>query len=99
MSFQGLQERLAALQETTASLSQLIDRLATLRFEPGSVPLAADDEDSASGELGAEIAQALRDGEEEQELLREEVECFRGTRHDRERLRDGAEGVGKDLAR
>ncbi|KAK0632857.1 Sec20-domain-containing protein [Immersiella caudata] len=38
-SFETLQERLAALQETTAQLQGLIERLATIKFQPGSVPL------------------------------------------------------------
>ncbi|KAF7536764.1 hypothetical protein G7Z17_g12994 [Cylindrodendrum hubeiense] len=98
MSFEGLQERLTALQETTTQLKELIDRLATLKFDPGSVPLTTDEENSVSGELGAEITQALRDGEEDQELLQEEVEYFRGAEHDKERLREGAEKIGKELA-
>ncbi|KAL6403374.1 protein transport membrane glycoprotein Sec20 [Ilyonectria robusta] len=98
MSFEGLQERLVALQETTTQLKELIDRLATLKFEPGSVPLTTDEENSVSGELGAEITHILRDGEEDQELLQEEVEYFRGAEHDKERLREGAEKIGKDLA-
>ncbi|KAH7170920.1 Sec20-domain-containing protein [Dactylonectria macrodidyma] len=98
MSFEGLQERLVALQETTTQLKDLIDRLAHLKFEPGSVPLTTDEENSVSGELGAEITNALRDGEEDQELLQEEVEYFRGAEHDRERLREGVEKVGKELA-
>jgi protein transport protein SEC20 len=39
VSFETLQERLAALQETTAQLQGLIERLATIKFQPGSVPL------------------------------------------------------------
>ncbi|KAK0657631.1 Sec20-domain-containing protein [Cercophora newfieldiana] len=39
-SFETLQDRLAALQETTAQLQGLIERLATIKFEPGSVPLS-----------------------------------------------------------
>ncbi len=38
-SFETLQERLIALQETTGQLKELIDRLANLKFQPGSVPL------------------------------------------------------------
>ena len=40
-SFESLQERLAALQETTEQLQGLIERLATIKFQPGSVPLSA----------------------------------------------------------
>lgn len=99
MSFEGLQERLTALQETTTQLKELIDRLATLKFQPGSVPPATDEESSVSGELSTEITGALRDGEEEYEILHEEVEFVRAAEHDRARLREGVENVGKELAR
>ncbi|CCT62438.1 related to protein transport membrane glycoprotein Sec20 [Fusarium fujikuroi] len=98
MSFEGLQERLTALQETTTQLKELIDRLATLKFQPGSVPLTTDDESSESGELSAEITSTLRDGEEEQELLQEEVEFLRGAEHDKDRLKESVEKIGKELA-
>ncbi|KAF5003591.1 hypothetical protein FDECE_9872 [Fusarium decemcellulare] len=97
MSFEGLQSRLTALQETTAQLKELIDRLSTLKFQPGSVPLTTDEENSVSGELGAEITSTLRDGEEEHELLQEEVEFMRAAEHDKERLKEGVENVGKEL--
>lgn len=99
MSFEGLQERLTALQETTTQLKELIDRLATLKFQPGSVPLTTDEESSESGELSAEITSTLRDGEEEQELLQEEVEFLRGAEHDKDRLKENVEKIGKELAR
>ncbi|KAL2685473.1 hypothetical protein Neosp_006571 [[Neocosmospora] mangrovei] len=98
MSFEGLQERLTALQETTTQLKELIDRLATLKFQPGSVPLATDEENSVSGELSTEITGTLRDGEEEYEILHEEVEFVRAAEHDRARLREGVEKIGKELA-
>ncbi|KAF5654277.1 transporter membrane glycoprotein Sec20 [Fusarium sp. NRRL 25303] len=98
MSFEGLQERLTALQETTTQLKELIDRLATLKFQPGSVPLTTDEESSESGELSAEITSTLRDGEEEQELLQEEVEFLRVAEHDKDRLKESVEKIGKELA-
>ncbi|KAF5593609.1 transport membrane glycoprotein Sec20 [Fusarium subglutinans] len=98
MSFEGLQERLTALQETTTQLKELIDRLATLKFQPGSVPLTTDEESSESGELSAEITSTLRDGEEEHELLQEEVEFLRGAEHDKDRLKESVEQIGKELA-
>ncbi|KAF9765666.1 hypothetical protein IL306_002040 [Fusarium sp. DS 682] len=97
MSFEGLQERLTALQETTTQLKELIDRLATLKFQPGSVPLTTDEESSESGELSAEITSTLREGEEEHELLQEEVEFLRGAEHDKDRLKEGVEKIGKEL--
>lgn len=99
MSFEGLQERLAALQETTSQLKGLIDRLATLKFQPGSVPLGAEEENSVSGELSAEIGQTLRGGLEDQELLLEEVKYVRPEGQDKTRLQDDVERVGKELIR
>lgn len=97
MSFQSLQERLAALQETTSQLKELIDRLADLKFQPGSVPLDASEEGSVSGELSTEIGNLLRDGDDERELLLEEVEYLR--HEDKARLRDGVERQGQELDR
>lgn len=97
MSFEGLQERLTALQETTIQLKELIDRLGTLKFQPGSVPLTTDEDNSESGELSAEITSTLRDGEEEHELLQEEVEFLRGAEHDKARLKESVEKIGKEL--
>lgn len=97
MSFEGLQERLAALQETTSQLKDLIDRLANLRFQRGSVPLGTEEESSVSGELSAEIGQILRTGLEDQELLQEEAKYLRSEGHDKTRLKDAIERVGKEL--
>lgn len=87
-SFEKLQDRLTALQETTNQVKELIQRLATIKFQPGSVPLPksisstnlADDNDpdysdenNVATELTAEISQILREEEEEVELLQEEV--------------------------
>ncbi|KYK57710.1 Sec20 domain protein [Drechmeria coniospora] len=98
MSLQGLQERLAALQETTAQLRALVDRLATLKFQPGSVPLGIEEENSPSGELSAEIGLLLRSGLEEQELLREEIKYAKPEGHDKARLTEGAERLGNELS-
>lgn len=95
MSFEGLQERLSALQETTSQLKELIDRLAHLKFQPGSVPLDASEEGSVSGELSAEIGNLLRDGDDEKDLLLEEVEYLRHP--DKPRLREGVERLGEEL--
>ncbi|CAF3627995.1 unnamed protein product [Fusarium graminearum] len=97
MSFEGLQERLTALQETIIQLKELIDRLGTLKFQPGSVPLSTDEESSESGELSAEITSTLRDVEEEHEILQEEVEFLRGVEHDKARLKEGVEKIGNEL--
>lgn len=99
MSFEGLQIRLAALQETTAQLKELVDRLANLKFQPGSVALDTAEEGGVSGELSAEIGQLLRDGEDEKELLLEEVEFLRNDGHEKSRLQEGVERQGRELER
>lgn len=110
-SFESLQERLAALQETTAQLKTLIDRLADLKFQPGSVPLpspttAADDEQppNVATELAAEINQILRDEDDELELLREEITDLRAggrpgsdAEHRKQRLREGVKQLETEL--
>ncbi|KAG5948392.1 hypothetical protein E4U53_006303 [Claviceps sorghi] len=98
MSLRGLEERLTALQETTTQLRELIDRLAKLEFQPGAVPLDADDESSVSGELSAEIGQMLRTGLDEQELLTEEVLFARPEGEEKTRLREGIARLGAELA-
>ncbi|KAL6910685.1 hypothetical protein GGI43DRAFT_390810 [Trichoderma evansii] len=97
MSLEGLQERLAALQETTAQLRELIDRLANVEFQPGSVPLNIEEEGSVSGELSAEAGLILKNGLEDQQLLCEEAKYLRRGGHEKERLEDGIERVGKEL--
>ncbi|KAK1244985.1 hypothetical protein MKX08_004614 [Trichoderma sp. CBMAI-0020] len=98
MSLEGLQERLAALQETTAQLRELIDRLANVEFQPGSVPLNIEEEGSVSGELSAEAGLILKTGLEDQQLLCEEAKYLRRSGHEKERLEDGIERVGQELA-
>ncbi|KAI1767669.1 Sec20-domain-containing protein [Hypoxylon sp. FL1150] len=103
--FTDLQDRLAALQDATNQLEELIDRLANFDFQPGSVPLGAgDNDDNVVAELGAEINQVLREQEEELELLREEIVDIRPAKkpggelqHDKDRLRDGADRLGQEL--
>lgn len=97
MSLEGLQERLVALQETTTQLKELIDRLANLKFQPGSVPLGTEEETSVSGELSAEISLILRNGLEDQQLLSEEVKYLRPDGHEKKRLEEGIERVASDL--
>jgi protein transport protein SEC20 len=72
MSFQTLSDRLTALQESNAQLKELIERLATIKFQPGSIPL--DNEDgNVMTELASEIQQTLKDQDEDLELLQEDV--------------------------
>ncbi|KAL2128272.1 hypothetical protein VTI74DRAFT_9432 [Chaetomium olivicolor] len=102
-SLESLQERLAALQETTSQLRELIDRLANVKFQPGSVPLGTSDEDNVAAELSAEISQILRDEDEDLELLQEEIIDLRAGRpgsdaeHRKTRLKEGAARLQTDL--
>ncbi|KAI0846865.1 Sec20-domain-containing protein [Daldinia vernicosa] len=101
--FTDLQVRLALLQDATNQLKVLIDRLANFKFQPGSVPLGASDEDNVGSELGSEINQILREQEEELELLHEEIIDIRpgkpggGLQHDKDRLKDGATRLEEEL--
>ena len=72
MSFQSVSERLSALQESNQQLKTLIERLATIKFQPGSVPVD-NEEDNVIGELTSEIHQMLKDQDEDFELLKEEA--------------------------
>lgn len=102
-SFDSLQERLAALQETTGQLRELIDRLANIQFQPGSVPLTTSDEDNVATELSTEISQILREEEEDLELLQEEIIDLRSGRpgsdaeHRKTRLKEGAQRLQSEL--
>ncbi|KAH7026513.1 uncharacterized protein B0I36DRAFT_273524 [Microdochium trichocladiopsis] len=103
--YTDLQARLASLQDATAQLQELIDRLANFNFQPGSVPLAAADDDNVGAELSGEINQILQEQEEDLELLQEEIIDLRpgklggggGRQHDKERLQDGAKRLSVEL--
>lgn len=110
MSFDSLQERLTALQETTAQARELINRLASLKFQPGSVPHAngevlGEDDDSVAAELSGEIGNILREEEEDLELLGEEITDLRGGRdgsdasRQKERLREGVARLEGEVKR
>ncbi|KAH6853815.1 Sec20-domain-containing protein, partial [Chaetomium sp. MPI-CAGE-AT-0009] len=102
-SFESLQERLAALQETTGQLRELINRLANIQFQPGSVPLSTSDEDNVAIELSTEIGHILREEEEDLELLHEEIIDLRSGRpgsdaeHRKTRLKEGAHRLQTEL--
>ncbi|KAK4230631.1 Sec20-domain-containing protein [Podospora fimiseda] len=96
-SFDTLHERLSALQETTNQLKELIHRLATIEFQPGSVPLASE-ENNVAAELSAEIIQILREEEEDLELLQEEIIDLRGvSEQNKTRLKDAANRLESEL--
>jgi protein transport protein SEC20 len=86
MLFQSLNERLTALVDTTSEIQELITRLATLKFQPGSVPLEGDEGD-VSQELSTEIGQTLREQDDELEDLTQQVKDFYPGRPDSERAR------------
>lgn len=98
------------LQETTSQIRTLIDRLGSLKLQPGSVPLGDDsdshyDDGNVVTELGVEITQGLRETEEDLDLLREEVADLKPGRDgseaqkDRNRLRESADRLGAELKR
>jgi protein transport protein SEC20 len=103
MSFEALQERLTALQETQTQLQELIERLASLKFQPGSVPLSADEDDNVGSELSAEISQILKEESEDVGVLQEEITDLRpgrpgsDTEHTRTRLQDGVKRLEQEL--
>jgi protein transport protein SEC20 len=83
MSFQSLSERLTALQESNAQLKELIERLATIKFQPGSIPLE-NEEGNVMTELTSDIHQTLKDQDEDLELLQEDVHDLDSGRHSSE---------------
>ena len=104
MSLEDLQERFKDLQDATAHVRELISRIGALEFPPGSPPLRADEEDSVLAELGSEVIQTLREGEDEVEALREEVDdLFGGAGDESEdgtrRLRDDISRFQKELSK
>lgn len=107
MTFDSLQERLAALQETTAQVQELVDRLASLKFQPHAEHDRAKDEDDehVAAELSAEIGQTLREEEDDLELLAEEITDLRGGKEGseaarrKERLREGLARLEAEVKR
>lgn len=89
MSFEALQERLSALQETNRQIQDFISRLANLKFQPGSIPLD-DDEGNVVTELSDEINDTLRDQAEDLEVLEQEVLDFpagrKGSKRDQDKV-------------
>ncbi|KAB8302451.1 hypothetical protein EYC80_005861 [Monilinia laxa] len=100
MSFESLSERLAALQESNRQARELIGRLETIEFPPGSIALDNDD-DNAVLELSAEIAQVLKDQGDDFEILQEEVLSLVAGRPNSESQRQRQvleEAVERDIA-
>ncbi|KAI9745218.1 MAG: hypothetical protein M1818_001496 [Claussenomyces sp. TS43310] len=93
MSFEVLQERLSALQETTAQIQELISRLANLKFQPGSIPLDSE-EGNIGNELGAEIQGGFKEQAEDLELLEQEVRDLPPGREGTQRAQDKSLLVG-----
>jgi len=86
MSFESISERLIALQDSNAQLKELIDRLANIKFQPGSIPLD-DDEDNVMTELTSEIQQTVRELEEDWEGIEEDILDLSGKGEEGERRR------------
>lgn len=72
MSFEVVSEKVRALQESNLQLKELIERLANLKFQPGSIPLD-EEEDNVKVELTSEIHQIIKDQEEDLSILQEDV--------------------------
>lgn len=83
MSFEIVSERLKVLQESNVQLKDLIDRLANLKFQPGSIPLDEED-DNVKVELTSEIHQIIKDQDEDLAILQEDVIDLDFGRSDRE---------------
>ena len=84
MSFETLSARLSELQETNRQLGQLIERLATLKFEPGSIPLTSEEDDSILGELKTEIRQIIGEQFDDFVYLKDDVFYLNGAKHNSE---------------
>lgn len=91
MSIHNFPEKLKALQESNTQVHELIDRLANIEFQPGSVPLSDslgvynndnDGDDGVLSELVAEILQMIKEQEEDLELLHEEIHDLNPGRSD-----------------
>ncbi|KAK7970744.1 hypothetical protein PG996_000827 [Apiospora saccharicola] len=96
--FAELHDRLTSLQDAMTQLRELIERLANFDFQPGSVPLAAGDDDDVSAELSTEIIQIIREQNEDLELLQEDITSHRPPKqHDKARLTDGVERLKGEL--
>ncbi|RKF79135.1 putative sec20 domain-containing protein [Golovinomyces cichoracearum] len=72
MNIEALSERLTALKESNIQVQKLVERLAAIDFQPGSIPLDDSDEGIVS-ELVAEILLVFKEQEDDLEFLKEEV--------------------------
>ncbi|TQS34453.1 hypothetical protein Golomagni_05163 [Golovinomyces magnicellulatus] len=72
MNIEALSERLTSLKESNIQVQKLVERLAAIDFQPGSIPLD-DSEDGIVSELVTEILLIFKEQEDDLELLREEV--------------------------
>jgi protein transport protein SEC20 len=91
-----LQDKLATLQDAVAQLKEHIARLADFDFQSGDL------DGTATNELSTEIIQLIQEQEEDLELLKEEITDVRplkALKHDKDRLRDGAERLNEELQR
>jgi protein transport protein SEC20 len=84
MSFEAVSQRLNELQETNRQLKDLIERLATIKFQPGSIPLKNEEDDSVLGELKSEIRQIIREQFDDFALLKEDAIDLNRVKHNSE---------------
>ena len=84
MSFEAVSQRLHELQETNRQLKDLIERLATIKFQPGSIPLKNEEDDSVMGELKSEIRQIIREQFDDFVLLKEDLIDLNRVKHNSE---------------
>ncbi|KAH8657642.1 Sec20-domain-containing protein [Tricladium varicosporioides] len=97
MSFEAVSERLAALQDSNVQLRDLINRLTSIKFQPGSVPVESE-EGNAITELTLEIQQTIKDQDEDFEILQEEVCDLNSGRPDSE-LRQNKDSLNQAVKR
>ncbi|KKA26408.1 hypothetical protein TD95_001380, partial [Thielaviopsis punctulata] len=89
-------QRLAALEDSSKQLPDLIGQCSNFEFTPGALPLSISDENSASGELLAETMQLIRELEDELDILGEEIKD--GHEENLARLKDSHEHLVKQLS-
>jgi protein transport protein SEC20 len=78
--FDALASRLRTLHETTASIQDLITRLATIKFPPGAVPLGTPKDTDVIAELSAEIHESIKEQNEDLDELEQDVRDLPGGR-------------------
>ncbi|KAK1019993.1 Protein transport protein sec20, partial [Friedmanniomyces endolithicus] len=76
MTTTHLLEQLTQLSDSLKQTNTLITRLAKLSFQPGSEPLGTNDSNTVRIELAQDIHDALKQLEEDLELLKQDADDF-----------------------